>query len=86
MPNDIRTIHLGTPFVDNGRHITIRYSRATYACACGMPFHQIPRGDLCANFKNQHTGQREHWHREHLKQWKLIIVDGDGNELVRFGC
>jgi hypothetical protein len=86
MPAAIRTARLGRPFLSEGRFITLRYSRATYACACGMPFHQIARGDLCANFKNHHTGASEHWHCAHLESWKLILIDPDGSEIARFGC
>jgi hypothetical protein len=58
MPGEIRTVRLGRPFVDYGRYISVHYSKTTYACACGMPFHQIIRGDLCAALKNPHTGAR----------------------------
>jgi len=51
-----------------------------------VEFHQIAVGELCANFVNQWTGEHEHWHQEHLEDWKLIIVDRDDNEIARFGC
>jgi len=86
MPSAIRTVQLGRPFTDGGRQIIISRSRSRYACACGMAFHQIAMGDLCANIHNQRTGEHEHWHQEHLEHWKLIIIDRDGNEIARFGC
>ncbi len=86
MSSPIRTVQIGKPFTDGGRQIIISYSRSIYKCACGMALHQIPRGDLCANYTNNRTGEHEHWHQEHLQDWKLIIIDRDGNEITRFGC
>ncbi len=86
MPSAIRTVKLGRPFTDGTRRIIISRSRSRHTCACGVEFHQIAVGELCANFVNQWTGEHEHWHQEHLEDWKLIIVDRDGNEIARFGC
>ena len=86
MPSAIRTVQLGKPFTDGGRQIIISRSRSRYTCACDMALHQIARGDLCANYTNNRTGEHEHWHTEHLADWNLIIFDRDGNEIARFGC
>ena len=51
-----------------------------------MAFHHIARDDLCATYTNQRTGEHEHWHVEHLVDWKLIIVDRDGNEIAALGA
>src|SRR5215216_6358573 len=82
MTSPIRTVQIGKPFSDGGRQIIISHSRSRYTCACGMALHQIDRGDLCANYTNPRTGEHEHWHTEHLKDWKLIVVDRDGNEVA----
>jgi hypothetical protein len=86
MSSAIRTAHLGVAFIESGRSILIAYSRSKYSCACGLSSHLITRGDLFVRVTKHQTGEREHWNLEHLKDWKLIIVDRDGNELARFGC
>ena len=86
MSSTIRTVRLGVAFMDTGRAIIIRWSRARTTCACGMSFHQIDTGDLFARILNPRTSEYERWHLEHLEHLKLIVVDKDGNEVVRFGC
>lgn len=87
MTTNVRTVRLGRPFADSGRSIIINRGQKSYSCACGVSLHHIAPGDLYAVFMNPRTNKRERWHVEHLERnWTLIVVDADDNEVARFGC
>lgn len=86
MRGSIRVARIGIAFTDGGRTIMISRSRSERSCVCGTPAHHIAIGDISVKVTNNRNGQLEYWHLEHLKDWKLIIVERDGSEITRFGC
>jgi hypothetical protein len=83
----VRTVRLRRAFRDGQRAITIMPARTARKCACGILGHTIAAGEIYAYIVDHRTGERQHWHGDHLQdQWTLVVIDADDQEVARFGC